>query len=112
MSEDHERRLTKLEDSHDRTLSAIGDLTGQIRDLVYEIKASTSEHKHLSEAVARIETNQRELGVRTGAIEKFNEGIKPFIEIVKSLNGRLWVGFVGIIATSVMMVYKLAFVAG
>lgn len=108
MSQEHERRITRLEKSHDETLGAIRDMTAKIGDVAKEISVSNSHNTHMATDVKRIEDNQKDLGKRVNAIEKNQESFRPYVKLMEQINARMWFVMIGVIGTGVMIAYKLA----
>lgn len=107
MSDEHERRISRLEKSHDETLAAIRDMTEKVGDVAREISLSNSNNVHMATDVRRIEENQKDLGKRVNGLEKNQESFRPYVRLMEQINTRMWVVMIGVIGSAVMIGYRL-----
>ena len=107
MSSDHERRLAKLEESHSETLAGLREMTAKIGELAGAINVSNERQSRVSDDINRVEENQRDLGKRVRDLERQQESFRPYVELMKQINARMWMVLMGVMGTGVMMAYKL-----
>jgi chromosome segregation ATPase len=83
------------------------DVTAGIAGLTAEMREANARREHIGQDVKRIEDNQRDLGKRVSSIEKNQESFRPYIEIMKQINTRMWIILMGVMGVAAMAAYKI-----
>lgn len=96
-----EARQNQLERSVESMVGSNKELTRELSKLAIAINDSVSQQKHVSESLSRAYTRMDKTDERLGDIERTQISYKPWIDLIKSINGRVWFMLISVMFTAV-----------
>lgn len=96
-----EARQNQLERSVESMVSSTKELTKELSKLTITLNGSISEQRHANESLVRVYEKQDKTDARVSAIERTQVSYKPWIDLVQSINNRVWFIVIGMMFTAI-----------
>lgn len=100
------KRIDKLEERQDRQEQMHYEAVKVMTEVATELRVTNSQFANISERQDKLENRLDKISDKTNELKNTQEGFRPFIDLVKSINNRIWFLLIGGIGTMAFVVWS------